>query len=75
MIKKLLQKDIPYKPRNKSGLIITHTGFILKYVAADLGYVIMDGEIYCQGNPIEIFEGIQKYGYEGCKKCLKRLTI
>lgn len=74
MIKRILQKDIPHKPRNKSGLVITHTGFILQYVAADLGYVIMDGEIYCKGNPIEIFEGIQKYGYEGCKKCLKRLS-
>jgi len=75
MIKRLLQKDIPHKPRNKSGLIITHTGFILHYVAADLGYVIMDGEIYCQGNPVEIFEGIQKYGYEECKKCLKRIKL
>ncbi|MFN4132567.1 MAG: ABC transporter ATP-binding protein [Caldimicrobium sp.] len=72
MIKRLLQKETHY-PRNKSGLIITHTGFILKYVTADKGYVIMDGEIYCQGNPMEIFEGIQKYGYEGCQKCLKRL--
>ncbi len=72
MIKRLLQKETPHKPRSKSGLIITHTGFILQYIAADLGYVIMDGEIYCKGNPIEIFEGIQKFGYEGCKKCLKR---
>ncbi len=72
MIKKLLQKEDPHLPRQKSGLVITHTGFILQYVTADLGYVIIDGEIYCQGNPIEIFEGIQKYGYEECKKCLKR---
>lgn len=71
MIKKLLQKDT-HRPRKKSGLIITHTGFILKYVTADLGYVIMNGEIYCKGNPIEIFEGIQKFGYEGCQQCLKR---
>ncbi|MEZ0343638.1 MAG: ABC transporter ATP-binding protein [Caldimicrobium sp.] len=71
MIKKLLQKDT-HRPRKKSGLIITHTGFILKYVAADLGYVIMNGEIYCKGNPIEIFEGIQKFGYEGCQQCLRR---
>ena len=72
MIKKLLQKDQPKKRRRKSGLIITHTGFILEYVAADLGYVIMDGQIYCRGNPIEIFEGIQRYGYEECKRCLRR---
>ncbi len=72
MIKRLLEKDKPKKSRKRSGLIITHTGFILEYVAADLGYVIMDGQIYCKGNPFEIFEGIQKYGYEECKKCLKR---
>lgn len=71
MIKKLLQKET-HRPRNKSGLIITHTGFILQYVTADLGYVIMNGEIYCKGNPLEIFEGIQKFGYEGCQKCLRR---
>lgn len=71
MIKKLLQKDV-HRKRTKSGLIITHTGFILQYVTADLGYVIMNGEIYCKGNPLEIFEGIQKFGYEGCQKCLKR---
>ncbi len=74
MIKKLLQKET-HRPRTKSGLIITHTGFILQYVTADLGYVIMDGEIYCEGNPLEIFEAIQKYGYEGCKNCLKRCAI
>jgi len=72
MIRKLLQKDVPKKSRTKSGLIITHTGFILEYIAADLGYVIIDGRIYCKGNPLEIFEGIQRYGYEECKKCLKR---
>ncbi|MCS7150576.1 MAG: ABC transporter ATP-binding protein [Caldimicrobium sp.] len=71
MIKKLLQKDV-HRKRTKSGLIITHTGFILQYVTADLGYVIMNGEIYCKGNPLEIFEGIQKFGYEGCQQCLKR---
>ncbi|MFN3568478.1 MAG: ABC transporter ATP-binding protein [Caldimicrobium sp.] len=72
MIKRILQKDVHY-PRQKSGLIITHTGLILKYVTADKGYVIMNGEIYCHGNPMEIFEGIQKYGYEGCQQCLRRL--
>jgi Fe-S cluster assembly ATP-binding protein len=75
MIKRLLQKDTPHRPRTKSGLIITHTGFILQHVAADLGYVVMDGEIYCTGNPIEIFEGIQRFGYEGCKECLKRKAM
>jgi len=72
MIRKLLQKDT-HRPRTKSGLIITHTGFILQYVPADLGYVMMDGQIYCEGNPQEIFEGIQKHGYEECISCLRRI--
>jgi len=75
MIKRLLQKDTPHRPRTKSGLIITHTGFILQHVAADLGYVVMDGEIYCTGNPLEIFEAIQRFGYEGCKECLRRKML
>ena len=74
MIRKLLQKDT-HRPRQKSGLIITHTGFILNFVPADKGYVMLDGRIYCQGNPQEIFEGIQKHGYEECLKCLRRMEI
>jgi Fe-S cluster assembly ATP-binding protein len=68
MIRKLLEKD-KHKNRQKSGLIITHTGFILNYVTADKGHVMLNGQMYCQGNPIEIFEGIQKYGYEECVRC------
>ena len=74
MIRKLLQKDT-HRPRQKSGLIITHTGFILNFVPADRGYVMLDGRIYCQGNPQEIFEGIQKHGYKECLKCLRRMEI
>jgi len=68
MIKRLLQKD-RHRNREKSGLIITHTGFILNYVNADRGHVMLNGKIYCQGNPLEIFEGIQQYGYEQCARC------
>jgi len=74
MIRKLLQKDI-HKHRHKSGLIITHTGFILNYLAADKGHVMLNGQIYCHGNPAEIFEGIQKFGYEECARCREIPTI
>ena len=68
MIRKLLQKD-RRKNRTKSGLIITHTGFILNYVTADKGHVMLDGKIRCEGNPVEIFQGIQKFGYLECVQC------
>lgn len=70
MIKKLLQKDV-HRNRQKSGLVITHTGFILNYVSADKGHVMLNGRMMCAGNPVDIFEGIQKYGYEECAKCQK----
>jgi Fe-S cluster assembly ATP-binding protein len=68
MIHKLLQKDLR-KNRRKSGLIITHTGLILNYVNADRGHVMLNGQIYCHGNPRDIFERIKEYGYEECAKC------
>ncbi|OQX82895.1 MAG: ABC transporter ATP-binding protein [Candidatus Omnitrophica bacterium 4484_49] len=57
------------KETNASALIITHTGYILDYVDANKAYVLIDGKIWCQGNPREIFESIRKDGYEKCKEC------
>ena len=71
--KKLLQKSFDTKimNRKKMGLIITHTGYILDFIEADKAYVMIDGTINCSGNPHEIFEAIQKNGFEGCKACLE----
>ena len=57
------------KEVNASALIITHTGYILDYVDANKAYVLIDGKIWCEGNPREIFESIRKDGYEKCKEC------
>ncbi len=67
-IRKLLQKDL-HRKREKAGLIITHSGFILDYVEADKGCVLVNKTIWCTGNPHEILEGIRKNGYEGCLTC------
>ncbi len=50
-------------------MIITHTGFILDYVNADTGYIMMDGRLLCSGNPREILDHIKKFGYVECEKC------
>jgi len=67
-IKKLLQKHLR-RQRIKSGLIITHTGLILNYLEADMGHLLLDGHIRCEGNPREMFETIQTAGYEECARC------
>jgi Fe-S cluster assembly ATP-binding protein len=65
--KSKLQKKME---RTKMGLIITHTGYILDYVAADKGQVLFDGRLSCISNPREILSCISKSGYEECVKCI-----
>lgn len=71
VIKDMLDKDLPQKKRSRSGLIITHTGFIIQHIGADVGHVILNGQIVCSGNPNTIFEKIQNCGFDECPICMK----
>jgi Fe-S cluster assembly ATP-binding protein len=55
--------------RSRSALIITHTGYILDFVEADRGCVLLDRRLQCVHNPREIFKQIKKVGYQECLKC------
>ncbi|MFH1441468.1 MAG: ATP-binding cassette domain-containing protein [Candidatus Omnitrophota bacterium] len=57
------------KQGGKSAFIITHTGYILDYIKAKRGCVMIDGRLWCVGDPKEMFENIRKDGYEKCKVC------
>jgi len=69
IIGKLLQKERRRENREKSGLIITHTGFILDYIDADKGYILNEGRLCCVGHPRELLKDIKKFGYEECARC------
>lgn len=69
-INTILQKESPIQTRDRSALIITHTGNILNMVHADVGHVFMDGKIICTGNPLDIMEDIKKGGFAGCVQCI-----
>ena len=56
--------------KRTSGLIITHTGYILDYVNADRGQVLYDGHLCCEARPRDILEHIRGYGYQECVRCL-----
>jgi len=75
-VNRLLKRDITLRERSqhpkKTGLIITHTGYILDYVKADRGHVMVGGRIGCSGNPRELLENVRKHGYEGCIECQRR---
>lgn len=70
-INKILQKEAPINLRERSAIIITHTGHILNYIDADIGHVFMDGKIVCTGKPKSIMEDIKKLGFTGCAACIK----
>lgn len=57
------------KNPGKSALMITHTGYILDYVRSQNGCVMIEGSLWCVGNPKEMFESIRKFGYDKCKEC------
>jgi len=65
----LLEKEKHLVNRQKSGLVITHTGYILDYLETDRGHVMCDGMIKCHGNPREIMKDIRERGYKECLEC------
>ncbi len=71
LIDELLEKDCPIRSRKCMGLIISHTGYILEYVNARTGFIMLDGRIGCVGDPREMLATIKEKGYEECVRCLK----
>ncbi len=60
------------KQSEKSALIISHTGYILNYLDADIGHVIIDGRIIGSSNPRDVLETIKRSGYEECRNCASK---
>ena len=58
--------------KQRSGLIVTHMGYIMKYVDADVAHVVLHGTIVCSGHPTKILTQILKEGYRWCERCPER---
>jgi len=61
--------DSMLKEKDAIGIIVTHTGDILKYLDAQKGAVIYDGVVKCKGKAESILKCIKKEGYESCLNC------
>lgn len=62
--------DEYFRSSSKSGLIITHSGYILDYIKAKWGCLLMEGTLWCSGRPPKVmFEEIREEGYVHCKEC------
>lgn len=64
-----LLRGVTANDPKRAGLIITHTGNILRYVNADVGHVLYEGRIACGGNPLDLISDITREGYERCVEC------
>lgn len=63
----LLGKELNSFISDRSCLIITHQGYILRYIEADMAHVLLDGKIVRSGNPDEILRQIRAVGFGGAK--------
>jgi len=66
----LLGKGKVREKKEKSGLIITHAGYILDYINPDKACIMIEGTIRCIGNPRDMLKEIRENGYEACVRCL-----
>lgn len=56
----------------RSAVLVTHVGKILSYIErVNRAYIMMNGQVTCFGNPSDLLEDIEKYGFDGCLRCLK----
>lgn len=53
----------------RSAIIVTHTGYIARYVKAMRAYVMVDGRIVCRGDPEILVSNILEHGFEKCFRC------
>ncbi len=54
-----------------AGIVVTHTGQILKYLkSVNRGYIIIDGEIKCFGDPYAILKDVERFGFNNCVNCI-----
>lgn len=67
----LLGREIQKILSGRSGLIITHIGYILNFIRADRAVVLYDGKIACEGNPYQVLKDIKDKGYKACLECRK----
>ncbi len=66
IINELMDRNKMPSKRERAGLIITHLGFILRYINADRAHVMLDGRIACTGMLDEVTKHVMEEGFERC---------
>ncbi len=76
IISELLDRNKMPSKREKSGLIITHSGSIMRHIKADRAHVMLGGRIACSGMPDEITKNVMETGFERCVElCVRNKEV
>ena len=70
LINRLFTSDPDHPVHRKAGLIITHSGSILRSFPIDKAHVMVNGQIGCSGNPTILMKHINNFGYDSCIRCM-----
>ncbi|MDI6731342.1 MAG: ABC transporter ATP-binding protein [Candidatus Margulisbacteria bacterium] len=70
----LIGKQIDTFLQSHTGLMITHQGYILRYVKATRACVLYGGQIICGGQPENVLRDIKEKGYAGCVSCQSHMA-
>ncbi|MEM3872806.1 MAG: ABC transporter ATP-binding protein [Nitrososphaeria archaeon] len=55
--------------KKPSGLIVTHLGYISRYVLTHRTYIMQNGRIICYGPTENLVNDVLKHGFDWCTKC------
>ena len=66
IMSELMDRNKRPSKREKSGLIITHSGSIMRHIKADRAHVMLGGRIACSGMPDEVTRNVMETGFERC---------
>jgi Fe-S cluster assembly ATP-binding protein len=72
IMSELLHRNKMPSKREKSGLIITHSGSIMRHIKVDRAHVMLEGRIACSGMPDEITKNVMENGFERCVELCAR---
>ncbi|MCX8187726.1 MAG: ABC transporter ATP-binding protein [Nitrososphaeria archaeon] len=65
----LIGKELAKILEDRAALVITHHGYILRYLKPSKAHVMLQGRIVCDGDPDHILNQIMREGYRWCERC------
>jgi Fe-S cluster assembly ATP-binding protein len=71
-ISKLLSDELHHANDKPSGLIVTHLGYMSRYVITNRTYIIQNGSVICYGETESLVKDVLKHGFDWCAQCYGR---